>query len=64
MELWSSPREAVGKYDKPKNFDDDNDDNRVFLDIPGAKFSESEFPFESCYIDSSKAFSQCMVDAR
>ena len=52
-------RKTVGKYDKPKNFDDDNDDNGVFLDIPGAqKFSESEFPFESCYIDSSKAFSQ------
>ena len=57
--LIIASRKTVGKYDKPKNFDDDNDDNGVFLDIPGAqKFSESEFPFESCYIDSSKAFSQ------
>jgi hypothetical protein len=57
--LVIASRKTVGKYDKPKNFDDDNDDNGVFLDIPGAqKFSESEFPFESCYIDSSKAFSQ------
>jgi len=57
--LVIASRKTVGKYDKPKNFDDDYDDNGVFLDIPGAqKFSESEFPFESCYIDSSKAFSQ------
>ena len=57
--LIIASRKTVGKYDKPKNFDDDYDDNGVFLDIPGAqKFSESEFPFESCYIDSSKAFSQ------
>lgn len=57
--LVIASRKTVGKYDKPNNFDDDNDDNGVFLDIPGAqKFSESEFPFESCYIDSSKAFSQ------
>ena len=57
--LVIASRKTVGKYDKPKSFDDDNDDNGVYLDIPGAqKFSESEFPFESCYIDSSKAFSQ------
>ena len=57
--LVIASRKTVGKYDKPKNFDDDYDDNGVFLDIPGAqKFSEFEFPFESCYIDSSKAFSQ------
>ena len=55
--LVIASRKTVGKYDKQSN-DDDNDDS-VFLDIPGAqKFSESEFPFESCYIDSSKAFSQ------